>query len=30
MQALRTLGPCREHRRTFAPVCKLIAPHILP
>ena len=30
MQALRTLGPCREHRRTFGPVRKLIAPHILP
>lgn len=30
LQALRTLSPCREHRRTFGPVRKLISPHILP
>ncbi len=30
MQALRELGPCREHRKTFAPVHKLLPPHILP
>ncbi len=30
LQALRELGPCREHRRTFAPVRKLLTPTILP
>ncbi len=30
LQALRELGPCREHRRTFAPVRKLLTPSILP
>ena len=30
MQALRELGPCREHRRTFGPVRKLISPSFLP
>ena len=30
LQALRELGPCREHRRTFGPVRKLLAPQILP
>lgn len=30
MQALRELGPCKEHRRTFAPVRRLINPTILP
>ena len=30
MQALRELGPCREHRKTFGPVHKLLPPHILP
>lgn len=30
MEALRTLGPCREHRRSFAPVRKLLHPSILP
>ena len=26
LQALRELGPCREHRRTFGPVRKLLPP----
>ncbi len=30
LQALRELGPCREHRRTFGPVRKLLTPRILP
>lgn len=30
MQALRALGPCREHRRSFAPVGKLLNPSFLP
>lgn len=30
LQALRELGPCKEHRRSFAPVRKLITPTILP
>lgn len=30
MDALRRLGPCPEHRRSFAPVRKLLAPSILP
>lgn len=30
MQALRELGPCKEHRRSFAPVRNLITPTILP
>ena len=30
MDALRRLGPCPEHRRSFAPVRKLLAPAILP
>lgn len=32
MKALSDLGPCREHRRTFAPVKKLLfrPPNILP
>lgn len=30
LQALRELGPCREHRRTFGPVRKLLTPQILP
>lgn len=30
MQALRELGPCPEHRRSFAPVRNLITPTILP
>ncbi len=30
MQALRELGPCREHRRTFAPIRKLLQPSFLP
>ncbi len=30
LQALRELGPCKEHRRSFAPVRKLITTTILP
>ena len=30
LQALRTLGPCREHRRSFAPVSKLLNHPVLP
>ncbi len=30
MQALRELGPCKEHRRSFAPVRNLLTPTILP
>ncbi len=30
LEALRKLGPCREHRRTFAPVKNLITPSFLP
>lgn len=30
LQALRELGPCKEHRRSFAPVRNLITPTILP
>lgn len=30
MQALRELGPCREHRRTFAPVSRLLNHSVLP
>ena len=30
LQALRELGPCREQRRTFGPVRKLLTPRILP
>ena len=26
LQALRELGPCKEHRRSFAPVRKLLPP----
>lgn len=30
MAALRELGPCKEHRRSFAPVRSLLTPTILP
>lgn len=30
MAALRELGPCQEHRRSFAPVRNLLTPTILP
>ncbi len=30
MQFLREKGPCREHRRSFAPVHKLLHPSFLP
>lgn len=30
MEALRSLGPCKEHRRSFGPVKSLCTPTILP